>query len=86
MRWLSRLDKAIARRVVARIDRVSYGNFGDHKTFGALGELRFNFGGGIRVYYTIRDQQVVLLLAGGDKSSQEQDFIKAHAMIDELEV
>ena len=47
--------------------------------------MRFRIGGGLRVYYTIRNRQVVLLLDGGNKSSQDQDIKKARAMIDKLE-
>jgi len=50
-----------------------------------LFELRCFFGGGIRVYYTIRQEQVVLLLAGGDKSSQARDIEKATALLKNLE-
>ncbi|MDR0934016.1 MAG: type II toxin-antitoxin system RelE/ParE family toxin [Burkholderiaceae bacterium] len=84
--WLVSLkDRTVRRMVVARIERIRNGNFGDHKTFGSLGELRFKSGAGIRVYYTIRKQQIVFLLAGGDKTTQQKDFEKARAMIAALE-
>jgi putative addiction module killer protein len=50
-----------------------------------LFELRFTFGAGIRIYYTLRGNQVVLLLAGGDKSSQSRDIEKAKAILNTLE-
>jgi len=85
MTWFSTLDKSIANRILARLDRVSNGNFGDHKIFGDVVELRFTFGDGIRLYFTIRKNTIVLLLNGGNKSSQDEDFKKARAMIDLLE-
>ncbi|SJM91836.1 conserved hypothetical protein [Crenothrix polyspora] len=50
-----------------------------------LFELRCFFGGGIRVYYTIRNQQVVLLWVGGDKSSQSRDIEKAKTILNTFE-
>ena len=74
------------RKIVTRIDRVENGNFGDFKSLGSnLFELRFFFGGGLRIYYTIRNHQVVLLLDGGNKSSQSRNIEKARQMIEELE-
>ncbi len=70
--WLSDLkDKVVKRQVLARLAKVENGYFGDIKTLTSdLFELRCFFGGGLRIYYTIKNQQVVLLLVGGDKSSQ----------------
>ena len=71
--------------MLARIDRVQNGNFGDFKSLGGnLFELRFFFGGGLRIYYTVRNHQVILLLNGGNKSSQSKDIEKAKQMIQEL--
>ena len=71
---------------MARLDRMQNGNLGDFKSLGDnLFELRFFFGGGLRIYYTIRNQQVVLLLNGGSKSSQNRDIEKARQMMQELE-
>lgn len=71
---------------MARLARVENGNFGDHKHIdGSLMELRMTFGGGIRIYYTIRGDTVVLLLQGGNKSSQTQDIEKAKKLITLLE-
>ena len=85
-RWLSRLDASVRRRLLARLDRICLGNFGDHRQLEPdLYEMRFFFGSGYRVYYTLRDGRVVLLLAGGDKSSQARDIAKAKAILDSLE-
>ncbi len=86
-KWLKGLkDRTTRNKVLARIDRIQNGNFGDFKLLGNnLFELRFFFGGGLRIYYTIRNYQVVLLLHGGSKSSQRRDIEKARQMIQELE-
>lgn len=74
-------------KILARLARVENGNFGDHKQVDRnLFELRFFFGPGYRIYYTVKGMQIVLLLVGGDKSSQAKDIEKAKSLIDELEV
>ena len=85
-RWLRALrDRQAQARIAVRLDRVSEGNFGDHRSVGqGVSELRINVGQGYRVYYTIRDKTVVLLLCGGDKASQQQDIHRAHQMAREL--
>ena len=77
--WLSDLKDGMSRaRIRARIDKVAIGNFGDFKPIGdGVSELRFTFGPGFRVYYAQKDEMIVLLLFGGDKSSQEKDIEKA---------
>ena len=73
-------------RIVTRLARVEQGNFGDHKQLTEnLFELRFSFGGGLRIYYAIRDSCIVLLLNGGTKSGQSKDIAKAQKIFDELE-
>jgi putative addiction module killer protein len=86
--WLANLkDKTVKNQLLSRLARVENGNFGDSKTLATdLFELRCFFGGGIRVYYTIRNQRIVLLLAGGDKSSQVRDIEKAKAILETLEI
>lgn len=78
-KWYNKLkDTAAKARIAVRIRRMELGNFGDAKSVGAgVFELRFDFGPGYRVYYTERNDEIVVLLAGGDKSSQEQDIEKA---------
>jgi len=61
------------------------GNFGDAKPVGAgVFELRFDFGPGYRVYYTERNGEIVILLAGGDKSTQNQDIEKAKQLAETI--
>ena len=72
------LDKAIRARINARIARFEDGHFGDHKALGdGVLEARFFFGAGYRVYFAIHNDQVVLLLTGGDKATQTSDVSKA---------
>ena len=76
--WLYSLrDKVVGTRIEARLARIEKGNFGDHKRFSGLIELRFDFGKGYRVYCAEEEQSLVLLLTGGDKSRQEKDINKA---------
>ncbi|KAA3663139.1 MAG: type II toxin-antitoxin system RelE/ParE family toxin [Chloroflexi bacterium] len=86
-KWFKGLrDRTTRNKVLARIDRIQNGNFGDFKPLGNdLFELRFFFGDGLRIYYTIRNHQIVLLLTGGSKSSQNRDIEKARQILQELE-
>ena len=81
-RWMRALrDRQAQARIAVRIDRVQEGNFGDHRSVGqGVSELRINVAQGYRVYYTIRDTTLVLLLCGGDKASQQQDIQRAQHM------
>lgn len=84
--WLSRLGDVQGRaRIAKRVDRLAVGNFGDTKSIGqGVGELRFTFGPGYRVYYVLRGQMMVILLCGGDKGSQQRDIERAMAMAKEI--
>ncbi|MHC8334385.1 type II toxin-antitoxin system RelE/ParE family toxin [Pseudomonas sp. LB3P25] len=76
-----RAKLAIARR----IDRASAGNLGDIKTVGdGVSEMRVDVGAGYRVYFTMRDSVVIVLLAGGDKSSQTADIRRAKKLAKEV--
>lgn len=77
--WLQALRDMRARaQIEVRLRRISVGNFGDCKSVGAgVSELRINLGAGYRVYYAKHGQMLVILLCGGDKSSQQNDI--AHA-------
>lgn len=65
-------------RIQARIDRAGLGNFGDCEPVGeGVSEMRIHSGPGYRVYFVQRGMEVVILLAGGDKSSQPKDIARA---------
>jgi putative addiction module killer protein len=74
--WFSGLrDKQAARRIQARIDRAEDGNLGDCKPVAeGVSEMRIHYGPGYRVYFTQRGMEIVILLAGGDKSTQRKDI------------
>jgi putative addiction module killer protein len=77
--WLDSLRDLKAKfKIERRLDRVGTGNFGDYRTVGeGVYELRINYGPGYRVYFGQVEETIVLLLIGGDKSTQEQDIRKA---------
>jgi putative addiction module killer protein len=79
-KWLDSLrDKATIARINARLARVEFGNFGDAKPVGnGVVELRLVFGSGYRIYYGLDGDKLVVLLTGGDKSTQEKDIKLAH--------
>lgn len=74
--WLDGLRDILARaRVQARIERLAVGNPGDVEPVGeGVSELRINYGPGYRVYFKQRGRKLVILLAGGDKSTQAKDI------------
>ena len=83
--WLKTLDVTTRKLVLLRFDRLKDGNFGDYKQLDEyLYELRFNFGSGYRVYYTIENNIVVILINGGDKKSQVKDIKTAKEMMTKL--
>ena len=86
MEWFSRLrDKQAKRRIQARIDRAEDGNFGDCEPVGeGVSEMRVHCGPGYRVYFTRRGVEIVILLAGGDKSTQGGDIKAALKLAKQL--
>jgi putative addiction module killer protein len=85
--WLLKLrDRRAKAKIIIRLQRVQEGNFGDHKSVGGgVSELRITEGAGYRLYYTIQGDVIVIMLAGGDKSTQQQDIEKAKQLKDNLD-
>jgi putative addiction module killer protein len=74
--WLDSIrDKSIRARVSVRIARAENGNFGDHKSIGeGVYEMRLHISTGLRIYYSLVEDKIILLLVSGDKSSQSKDI------------
>lgn len=87
-RWLRKLkDRRAAARVIVRIDRLIAGNPGDAKPVGeGISEMRIDYGPGYRVYYLKDGDELILLLCGGDKSSQDADITTAKRIAKELKL
>ena len=85
-KWLKKLKDALAKvAIVRRLDRMKEGNFGDSKSVGSgVFELRVDVGKGYRVYFTNKNNRVVILFVGGDKSTQEEDIKTAKKMAEEV--
>ncbi|MEG3843732.1 type II toxin-antitoxin system RelE/ParE family toxin [Microcoleus sp. herbarium14] len=85
--WLSSLqDLSAVVKIEQRLDRVRLGNLGNSKSVGeGVCELKIDFGPGYRVYFGQVGSTIVLILCGGDKSSQEQDIRKAYEYWKEYE-
>ena len=81
--WIDGLkDQGTRARILVRVDRLIHGNAGDHRNLGeGVSELRIDVGPGYRVYYTRRGNRLLLLFAGGDKSSQARDIVSAIRMV-----
>lgn len=77
--WIASLrDTRALFKIATRVQRMSCGNFGDHKSLGdGLWELRIDYGPGYRAYYCMEGTRIVLLLCGGDKRKQSDDIRKA---------
>ena len=78
-KWLKKLrDRKAVLAIAKRLDRAITGNFGDVSPVGeGINEMRIFVGPGYRLYYTIRKHTIILMLCGGDKSTQEKDIQKA---------
>lgn len=85
-KWFKRLRDDIAKFAIGqRIERIKSGNFGDSKSLGDnIFELRVNVSKGYRVYFKNKGESIVILLVGGDKSSQDSDIKTAKKMGKEL--
>lgn len=85
--WLGSLrDRRAKAKVADRLTRLADGNFGDHKSVkDGVFELRIDFGPGYRVYLFQRGKELVILLCGGDKRTQDADIAKAKRLKEEIE-
>lgn len=85
--WFDGLkDRSAKRRIQARVDRLAMGNRGDWKLVGSpVMEMRIDHGPGYRVYFVQRGEVLVVLLCGGDKSTQGADIRAAHGLLDSLD-
>ena len=86
-KWMKTMKDHIARAIInARIRRLSVGNKGDSKYIGdGVSELRIDYGPGYRVYYFQSNKEIIILLCGGDKSSQTGDIERAKHLVTSLE-
>jgi len=84
--WINGLDDRVARaRIQVRVDRLVHGNAGQHRRLSSgISELKIDVGPGYRVYYTERNGEFIVLLAGGDKSTQQRDIRKATVLAKNL--
>ncbi|MGH6972961.1 MAG: type II toxin-antitoxin system RelE/ParE family toxin [Caulobacteraceae bacterium] len=85
-RWLTELKDAKARaRIAQRLLRVALGNLGDARPVGeGVSELRVHYGPGYRLYAVRRASEVIILICGGDKTSQTRDIVRAKALAKEV--
>jgi putative addiction module killer protein len=85
--WLSSIKDPMTKiRLNRRLDRLSLGIFGDHAPVGeSVFELREHFGSGWRMYYSVSGQELIIMLGGGNKASQNKDIEKALSQSKELE-
>lgn len=86
--WLDRLKDLKAQlRIVARLRLAEAGNLGDWKPLGGeVSEMRIAFGPGYRLYFTKRQNVLIVMLAGGDKSTQARDIKRAQKILQQLEL
>ena len=85
--WVNDLqDRAARARIQVRVDRLAHGNPGQHRNLaGGISELKIDVGPGYRVYYTQRGGELIILLVGGDKSSQQDDIALAQSLARNLQ-
>jgi putative addiction module killer protein len=86
IQWINNLsDSRAVAKILVRIERIAAGNFGDAAPVGeGVSELRIHYGPGYRVYFVQRGRTVVILLCGGDKSTQAKDIMVAKTLAKEV--
>jgi putative addiction module killer protein len=85
--WLKELRDSKARaKILVRLDRLKLGNPGDVEPVGdGISEMRIHYGPGYRVYFKRRGEEVIIILAGGSKSTQDRDIAQAKLLASQLE-
>ena len=85
-RWLAGLrDQRAKQNIATRLQRLKFGHFGDVEPIGAgLSELRIHEGQGYRVYFRQNGTEIILLLCGGNKKTQQRDISRAHEIMKEI--
>ena len=86
-KWLVDLRDVRAKaRILAQLDSTRLGNLGDSRSVGdGVSEMRIDVGAGYRVYFTRRQRILIVLLCGGDKSTQAKDIVRAKALAEAIE-
>lgn len=85
-KWIASLKDMRGKIAIARrIERMEQGNFGDVKSVSSsVSELRITVGPGYRVYFAKLENRLIILLVGGDKSTQDKDIAKAKSLLEEI--
>ena len=86
LKWFNSLkSKKIQAILDMHIERMRFGNFGNSKPIGkGLSELKISYQAGFRIYYKNQNGKIVILLCGGDKSTQKGDILQAHKIAQEI--
>lgn len=86
-KWLRKLKDIRAKaKILTRLKRIELGNLGEYRPLRSnLFEIKIDYGPGYRIYFSFRERTVILLLIGGDKSTQERDIKKALEILHEVE-
>jgi putative addiction module killer protein len=81
-KWIKKLSDERARyRINARVERLKQGNPGDHRFLGDITEMKIDYGPGYRVYYKDTRKELLILLCGGDKTTQQEDIENARKIL-----
>jgi putative addiction module killer protein len=81
-KWISKLNDCRALALIdMRIKRLSEGNPGFSRSLGKITEMKINYGPGYRLYYTSTEKEIIILLCGGDKSTQQNDIEIARKLV-----
>ncbi|MCD7880034.1 MAG: type II toxin-antitoxin system RelE/ParE family toxin [Candidatus Gastranaerophilales bacterium] len=82
--WYNSLDKSIKLLIDRRIDRIEQGNYGYHRRFDNIVEIKFKQGAGYRIYAAEYEDTIIIILCGGDKSKQSNDIKNAKIYMEDI--